>query len=208
MKGAIYLTKTIIETFQMQGIGGMMAARTLWVGAIVPSLLHGAGTWVGSTVATATLLHWRTMFQLPKGTPKVMLRAESLSLQMKQRIWKMKLLLARSILRKEGSLAKAVYMEQVKNEWPGLAKEVKEICNNIGVNNITEHMVEKETIDEAIFYHNYKEMKIDMQKYEKLEDVKDDDFRELPSYFEGKCLEDVRTAFRIKTKIVRKIKIN
>ena len=103
----------------------------------------------------------------------------------------------RSILRKEGSRAKAVYMEQVKKEWPGLAKEVKEICNNIGVNNITEHMVEKETIDEAIFYHNYKEMKIDMQKYEKLEDVKDDDFRELPSYFEGKCLEDVRTAFRI-----------
>ena len=47
-------------------------------------------------------------------------------------------------------------------------------------------MVEKETIDEAIFYHNYKEMKIDMQKYEKLEDVKDDDFRELPSYFEEK----------------------
>ena len=94
VKGAIYLTKTIIETFQMQGIGGMMAARTLWEGAIVPSLLHGAGTWVGSTVATATLLHWRTMFQLPKGTPKVMLRAESLSLQMKQRIWKMKLLLA------------------------------------------------------------------------------------------------------------------
>ena len=100
VKGAIYLTKTIIETFQMQGIGGMMAARTLWEGAIVPSLLHGAGTWVGSTVATdkmceeLQLLHWRTMFQLPKGTPKVMLRAESLSLQMKQRIWKMKLLLA------------------------------------------------------------------------------------------------------------------
>ena len=52
VKGAIYLTKTIIETFQMQGIGGMMAARILWEGAIVPSLLSGAGTWVGSTVET------------------------------------------------------------------------------------------------------------------------------------------------------------
>ena len=49
-------------------------------------------------------------------------------------------------------------MEQVKKEWPGLAKEVKEICNNIGINNIKEHMVEKETIDEALFYHNYKEI--------------------------------------------------
>ena len=52
VKGAIYLTETIIETYQMQGIGGMMAARTLWEGAIVPSLLSGAGTWVGSTMET------------------------------------------------------------------------------------------------------------------------------------------------------------
>ena len=36
VKGAIYLTKSIIETHQMQGIGGMMAAKTLWEGAIVP----------------------------------------------------------------------------------------------------------------------------------------------------------------------------
>ena len=121
MKGAIYLTKTIIETYQMRGIGGMMAARTVWEGAIVPSLLSSAGPWVGSTVETdkmydkLQLLYWRTMFQLPKGTPKVMKRAETLSLIMKQRIWKMNLLLVRSILRKEGSLARAGYLEQVKN---------------------------------------------------------------------------------------------
>ena len=48
IKVAIYLTKSIIETYQMQEIGGMMAARTLWEGAIVPSLLHVAGTWVES----------------------------------------------------------------------------------------------------------------------------------------------------------------
>ena len=78
-------------------------------GAIVPSLVSGAGTWVGSTVETdkmcedLQLLYWRTMFQLPKGTPKVMMRAETLSLMMKQRIWKMKLLLAKSILTNEAA---------------------------------------------------------------------------------------------------------
>ena len=154
------------------------------------------------------LLYWRTMFQLPKGTPKVMMRAETLSLMMKQRIWKMKLLLARSILSKEGSLARAVYLEQVKNNWPGLANEVKEICRKIGIEDISDNIVEKETIEEAIFYNNYKEMKIDMQRYEKLEDVKDNDFTELPSYMEWKNLEDIRTAFRIKSKMVRKIKMN
>ena len=154
------------------------------------------------------LLYWRTMFQLPKGTPKVMMRAETLSLMMKQRIWKMKLLLAKSILTKEGSLARAVYLEQVKNNWPGLSQEVKEICRNIGIDNINDTMVDKDTIEEAIFYHNYKEMKIDMQRYEKLEDEKDKDFTKLPCYMEGKGLEDIRLAFRIKSKMVRKIKMN
>ena len=40
IKGAIFLTKTIVETHQMQGIGAMTAAKTLWEGAIVPNLLQ------------------------------------------------------------------------------------------------------------------------------------------------------------------------
>ena len=52
IKGAIFLTKTVVETYQMQGIGAMAAAKTLWEGAIVPSLLHGAGTWIGSSEET------------------------------------------------------------------------------------------------------------------------------------------------------------
>ena len=51
-------------------------------------------------------------------------------------------------------------------------------------------------------------MTIDMQRYQKLEDEKDKDFTKLPSYMEGKCLEDIIIAFRIKCKMVRKIKMN
>ena len=43
IKGAIYLAKQIIETYQMQAVGGMMAAKYLWEGAMVPSLLSGSG---------------------------------------------------------------------------------------------------------------------------------------------------------------------
>ena len=84
---AIFLTKTIIETYQMQGIGAMVAAKTLWEGAIVPSLLHGAGTWIGSSKETDTVceelpfLFWRTVYQLPKGIAKVILRAQSTSMK-------------------------------------------------------------------------------------------------------------------------------
>ena len=139
----------------------MVAAKTLWEGAIVPSLLHGAGTWVCSSKETDTLceelqlLFWRTIYQVPKGTPKVMLRIQSTSVKMKQRIWKMKLLMARKILSQERSLAKEIYTEQLKNDWPGLANEVKEICREIGIDNINEKEVTKEELDDAIYFHNY-----------------------------------------------------
>ena len=41
----------------------------------------------------------------------------------------------------ETSLAKEIYEEQLKNNWPGLAKEAKEICEEIGINNINEKEV-------------------------------------------------------------------
>ena len=214
IKGAIYLTKTIIETYEMQGVGCMMAARTLWERAIVPSLLHGAGTWVGSTEETdklceeLQLLFWRTVLQLPKSTPKVMLRAETRSLQMKQRIWTSKLMLAQSILRRDTSLAKEIYKEQLNMGWTGLSTEVEEICKTIGIKNVNEEFESKDIVEEAIFYHNYHEMKIEINKYEKLEDIKNDDFRELPEYMNMKSLDKVRMAFRIKTKMVKNIKMN
>ena len=44
VKGAVYTTASLLDTHQMQAIGGLMAAKYLWEGAIVPSLLSGAGT--------------------------------------------------------------------------------------------------------------------------------------------------------------------
>ena len=97
IKGAIYTTASILNTIEMQAMGGLMAAKHLWEGAIVPSLLAGAGTWVGIPPKEEQMceelqeLYWRTVFQVPKGTPKVMLRAETSSLKMKFRIWREKL---------------------------------------------------------------------------------------------------------------------
>ena len=50
----------------------------------------------------------------------------------------------------------------------------------------------------AIFYQSYNEMKIEINSYEKLEDITNDDFRELPEYMNMKSLDKVRMAFRIK----------
>ena len=43
----------------------------------------------------------------------------------------MKLLMAKKVLSQGRSLAKEIYTEQLKNDWPGLANEVKEICRQV-----------------------------------------------------------------------------
>ena len=64
------------------------------------------------------------MFRVSKFGPKVMLTAETSSTQMKQRIWLMKMMTARSILSQEDNLARRVYNQQLAMGWPGLSAEV------------------------------------------------------------------------------------
>ena len=119
IKGAIYLTKQVVETIEMQTMGSLMAAKQLWEQAIVPSLLSGAGTWVDISPESEALCEdlqeefWRVMMQVSKSSPKVMLTAETSSIRMKERIWQMKLLTARNIMRNKESLAYQIYREQV-----------------------------------------------------------------------------------------------
>ena len=47
IKGAAIEIKSIIEEFQMQALAGAIAAWELWEHALLPSLLSGAGTWLG-----------------------------------------------------------------------------------------------------------------------------------------------------------------
>ena len=74
---------------------------------------------------------------------------------MKQRIWKMKLLLSKKILSlimsQEISQAKDIYQEQIKNDWPGLAAEVKNVCEKVGVSNLTEEEMSKEELEDIIY---------------------------------------------------------
>ena len=99
LKGAIFEVKSIIEDFQMQAVGGMMAAWELWERAMVPSLLAGAGTWVGATSVEYDRcdklqnMFWRIMMEVPESCPKIALRAETRMLGMKYRVWQYKLLL-------------------------------------------------------------------------------------------------------------------
>ena len=65
VKGAIFEVKAIIDDFQMQAIGGMMAAWELWEKAMVPSLLSGAGTWQGATESEYEMCDIKTYGRKP-----------------------------------------------------------------------------------------------------------------------------------------------
>ena len=47
IKGAIFEVQSIIETFEMQAIEGIMTGWELWERALLQSLLSEAGTWIG-----------------------------------------------------------------------------------------------------------------------------------------------------------------
>ena len=137
-----------------------------------------------------------------------MLTAETQSLKMNQRIWKMKLMLARSLGQKDGSLAGSIYKEQLRMGWPGLATEVEEICHKIGLGNINEMEVTKAEICDAIEMHGYKEMKEEMEGKEKLKDIRHGNFRKPQEYMEEKSIENARMAYRVRSKMVETIKLN
>ena len=103
----------------MQAIGEMMAAWELWEPAFVPSLLSGAGTWIGSTRKEEEQcdklqnLFWRVMLRVPESCPRIALRAETGMLGMKHRIWLMKVMLLRRIQQqKQNTLSRMILEEQ------------------------------------------------------------------------------------------------
>ena len=74
----------------MQAMGGLMAAWELWEKALVPSLLSGAGSWVGN-IDKAANFFWRLVLSVPESCPKIALRCETGMLGMKWRIWLQKI---------------------------------------------------------------------------------------------------------------------
>ena len=69
IKGACIETKYIIEDYQMQAMGGLVAAWELWEQALIPSLMAGSGTWLGDISEAVKLcikiqnFYWKIIFE-------------------------------------------------------------------------------------------------------------------------------------------------
>ena len=129
----------------MQAIGGMMAAYELWERAMVPSLLSGAGTWMGITTMEIDRLDkiqdffWQVMLRVPESCPRIALRVETGMMGMKHRIWLEKTMLLKRIKgQKTDSLSKKILEEQKSNKLRGLSREVTHICEEINIPDIND----------------------------------------------------------------------
>ena len=109
---------SIVEEYTMQAICGLMAASELWERALIPSLLSGAGTWIGDCKEAIDIcdelqnFFWRVILRVPESCPKVALRCETKMLGMKWRVWQEKLFLLMRIRKhEEGVLCRQIYEE-------------------------------------------------------------------------------------------------
>ena len=122
-------------------------------------------------------------------------------LGMKQRIWVEKLNLAQFIRRSGSkSLSGKIYIEQLEQGWPCLAREVGEICDVIKVSHVNHNDVPKWMIKQAVTKHHAAEAHEQMG--EKLKDINDEEIVKVKDYMETHCITDCRLQFRIRTNMV------
>ena len=212
IKGATMEIKSIVEEFEMQAMGGLMAAKELWEKALLPSLLSGAGTWLGECKDATSLcdqlqnFFWRVILKVPESCPKVALRSETGMLGMKWRIWQEKIfVLLRIRNHSEDTLCRQIYEEGELRKWPGLGQEVKEICATLDIPDANKEIISKSIVKNAVRNHHYKEMKEEIKKMKKLDPIKHEDFSEAQKYLQDKSIENGRTAFKLRSQMLENI---
>ena len=212
IKGAAMEVKQIIEDFQMQALGGLAAARDLWERALVPSLLAGSGTWLGNIQEAVKLcdsiqgFYWKSILKVPDSCPKLAIRCEGKIRSTKWRIWEGKcLLLIRIQNLEDGSLAKNIYLEAEANSWPGLGREVRDICQQLKIQDLNKYRMTKQEIQQAIEKSHQEDMLSQFEHSSKLQDIKNSDFSTFQAYFNDKSIENARTKFKKRSKMLDKI---
>ena len=196
----------------MQSIGGMLAAIDLYELAIVPALLTNAESWTDiSQEALDALEELQNMFlriilRVPMRTPKMAMRWDFGMLSMRFRIMIRKLTFVNSLHHQDDkSLAKQILQEQVRQGWPGLAKESAEICQFLEMEDITDGMVAKNLWKRKVKQKTREkceeEMKMEMKEKTKQKKMAEEEFG-MKDYIRRETVEDVRTIFRVRSGMV------
>ena len=107
------------------------------------------------------------------GAPKLSLRADFGVKKIQFRIWREKFMLIHHLRRlSEEALASEMYREQVRNNWPGLASEAEDICEQLEIQNVSETVLSKQQfsqlVDTAILQKEEPLLKKESENMEKM----------------------------------------
>ena len=103
------------------------------------------------------------------------------------------------------TLCRQIYEEGKRHDWPGLGKEVADICNVLGIPDVNNEEISKSEVKKAISDNHYDEMIEIVKSKQKLNAINGEDFRKVQDYFQDKSVENTRMAFRIRTEMVKEI---
>ena len=112
---------------------------------------------------------------------------------------------------KDSALAKQVWLEQRRCDWPGLAREVSFISKELGLEDINETELSKNAlkrlVSQACREKNEQDLKADMVGKSKLTALRQEDCNVKP-YICSKSLQEVRDTFRVRTQMTNGFKGN
>ena len=209
---AIFEIIHLINDFRAQRIGGFRTGLVLWESCAIPSLLFNCSTWIG--VGKEELrrleglqdLFLRMLWAAGQGAPKIALRADTATRGMKSRIDREKVMLIYHISHLgENDLAREMLDEQVSNGWPGLAREVSDICEALRIEDprSTEkgrHEYNK-IVKEACRWADEASMKKEMEKLKKLEGMSKENL-EMKEYVKTGTLYTARETWRVRSRML------
>ena len=170
----------------------------------MPSLLNGAGTWMEISKTTEKRLNqiqfWglRLFLQVGPGTPLASLLWDTAILKMDIRVKIEKILLVLHIRSlKEDTIAKKIYLEQISENWPGLASETKLICEEWKLEDCNITSISRDQYKKVLIQAGH----IENEKYlrglatGKCERISVEDYGRKP-YIQQKNIFSVRQQFR------------
>ena len=206
IRGASLEIAQIVNDWRSHLAGGMLTAITLWERCCVPSLLHGAGTWVEISPATVKRLnatqqwYWRLIFQVGPGAPLASMAWDITCLDMGVRVMQHKVLLALHLrYLDQESLAHRVYMEQLAMGWPGLALEVEQICEDLNIENANttrcDRLDYKLILSQACHKKNESILRGLGEGKEKCHRIANEQYG-VKEYLQNKSMADVRNVYR------------
>ena len=140
----------------------------------------------------------RLFLQVGPGTPLASLLWDTSSLDMGIRVKTQKILLVLHIRSlDDNTIAKQVYLEQIKHNWPGLAKETNSICKELKIEdcNVTSQTQDQYRIMLTEACHRMNENTLRLQAKGKCERISFEEYGK-KSYLQKKTVKSVRQEFR------------